>query len=123
MKISDETIVILDALAALGNVIEIIDTDGVYYYCSDNSNFANIAPKDMIGQNMKDIYGLTDESSKVMQVIRTGIPKRDIDALQNYWDVLPSIRASLFEKEIPSFSTTNLRVVFSSLSSQQIPSA
>lgn len=28
-----------------------------------------------------------------------GIPKRDIDALQNYWDVLPNVRASLFEKD------------------------
>ncbi len=31
--------------------------------------------------------------------LKGGIPKRDIDALQNYWDVLPSIRASLFEKD------------------------
>lgn len=31
--------------------------------------------------------------------LKGGIPKRDIDALQNYWDVLPNVRASLFEKE------------------------
>ena len=78
MNISKETTVILDALASLGNVVEIIDTEGVYHYCSENSNFANIPAKEMIGMNMKDIYGLTDETSQVMQVIRTGVPKRDI---------------------------------------------
>ena len=31
--------------------------------------------------------------------LKGGIPKRDIDALQNYWDVLPNVRASLFEKD------------------------
>lgn len=31
--------------------------------------------------------------------LKGGIPKRDIDALKNYWDVLPNVRASLFEKE------------------------
>lgn len=31
--------------------------------------------------------------------LKGGIPMRDIDALQNYWDVLPNVRASLFEKD------------------------
>lgn len=31
--------------------------------------------------------------------LKGGIPKRDIDELQNYWDVLPNVRASLFEKD------------------------
>lgn len=31
--------------------------------------------------------------------LKGGIPKRDIDALQNYWDVLPNVRASLFAKD------------------------
>lgn len=31
--------------------------------------------------------------------LKGGIPERDIDALQNYWDVLPNVRASLFEKD------------------------
>lgn len=31
--------------------------------------------------------------------LKGGIPKRDIDALQNYWNVLPNVRASLFEKD------------------------
>ena len=77
MQLSNETQVILDALAAIGNIVEIVDTDGVYVYCSDNSNFANMAPKEMLGKNVKDIYGLTNETSKVMQVIQTGVPLRD----------------------------------------------
>ncbi|NCB62608.1 MAG: AAA family ATPase [Clostridia bacterium] len=77
MELSKETKLILDALAAIGNVVEIVDTDGVYIYCSDNSNFANMSPREMLGKNIKDIYGLTDETSKVMQVIRTGVPLRD----------------------------------------------
>lgn len=31
--------------------------------------------------------------------LKGGIPKRDIDALQNYWDVLPNVRANLFKKD------------------------
>lgn len=33
-----------------------------------------------------------------------GIPNRDIDALSNYWDVFPSIRATLFEPEREGYS-------------------
>ncbi|NLH00821.1 MAG: sigma 54-interacting transcriptional regulator [Clostridiales bacterium] len=31
----------------------------------------------MIGKNVKDIYGLTDDTSKVMRVLHTGVPIRD----------------------------------------------
>ncbi len=77
LELSKETKTILDAMAAIGNIVEIVDSEGVYIYCSDNSNFGGIAPKDMIGKNIKDIYGLTDDTSKVMKVIRTGVPLRD----------------------------------------------
>lgn len=30
--------------------------------------------------------------------LRGGLPNRDLDALQRYWDVLPSVRAALFKK-------------------------
>ncbi|WP_336139038.1 type I restriction-modification system subunit M [Acinetobacter ursingii] len=36
--------------------------------------------------------------------LKGGIPERDIDALQNYWDVLPNVRASLFEKDRDGYS-------------------
>lgn len=77
MELSKETTIVLDALASIGNIVEIVDTRGVYVYCSENSNFANMDPKEMLGKNIKDIYGLTDETSKVMQVIHTGVPLRD----------------------------------------------
>lgn len=77
IQLSKETRLVLDALAAIGNVVEIVDLDGVYVYCSENSNFADIEPKDMIGKNVKDIYRLTDDTSKVMRVLHTGVPIRD----------------------------------------------
>ena len=77
LQLSKETRIILDALASIGNVVEIVDREGVYVYCSENGNFANMTAEEMIGKNVKDIYGLTDETSKVMQVLRTGIPVRD----------------------------------------------
>lgn len=36
--------------------------------------------------------------------LQGGIPNRDIDALSNYWDVFPSIRATLFEPEREGYS-------------------
>ena len=30
--------------------------------------------------------------------LRGGIPNRDIDALDRYWQVIPSVRAALFKK-------------------------
>ncbi len=35
--------------------------------------------------------------------LRGGIPNRDIDALERYWQVIPGVRATLFKKaESPS---------------------
>jgi type I restriction enzyme M protein len=37
--------------------------------------------------------------------LRGGIPNRDIDALENYWQVIPSVRATLFKKaDRPGYS-------------------
>jgi hypothetical protein len=33
--------------------------------------------------------------------LRGGIPNRDIDALENYWQVFPAVRATLFKKAEP----------------------
>lgn len=77
MTLNKETKLMLDAISALGNVLEIVDREGNYLYCSENSNFGNKSPQEMVGRNVKEIYNLTDDSSKVMQVIHTGIPLRD----------------------------------------------
>ena len=36
--------------------------------------------------------------------LRGGIPNRDLDALHNYWQVIPSVRAALFEDLRPGYS-------------------
>ena len=38
-----------------------------------------------------------DDLQDIDAHLRGGIPERDIDALQRYWDVLPSVRQALFE--------------------------
>lgn len=41
--------------------------------------------------------------------LQGGIPNRDIDALERYWQVFPSIRASLFASGRPGYSTALVR--------------
>ncbi|WP_151448969.1 type I restriction-modification system subunit M [Lacisediminimonas profundi] len=36
--------------------------------------------------------------------LRGGIPNRDLDALQRYWEVLPAVRAALFKESRPRYS-------------------
>lgn len=36
--------------------------------------------------------------------LRGGIPNRDLDALHAYWQVIPSVRAALFEDMRPGYS-------------------
>ncbi len=41
--------------------------------------------------------------------LRGGIPERDLDALGNYWKIMPGLRATLFEKfDRPGYSALNL---------------
>ncbi len=43
--------------------------------------------------------------------LRGGIPERDIDALERYWQVIPSVRAALFEKaDRPGYSQLKVAV-------------
>jgi len=43
--------------------------------------------------------------------LRGGIPNRDIDALQNYWRVLPGVRAALFDKtDRPDYARLKLPI-------------
>ncbi|MAE92392.1 MAG: type I restriction-modification system subunit M [Pelagibaca sp.] len=41
--------------------------------------------------------------------LQGGIPNRDIDALERYWQVFPSIRASLFASDRPGYSAALVR--------------
>ncbi|TAK52244.1 MAG: SAM-dependent DNA methyltransferase [Gammaproteobacteria bacterium] len=40
--------------------------------------------------------------------LRGGIPERDLDALADYWRVLPSVRAALFEPQRPGYARLKL---------------
>jgi type I restriction enzyme M protein len=40
--------------------------------------------------------------------IHGGIPDRDLDALQSYWDAFPSLRASMFKPLRPTYSELNI---------------
>src|SRR5262249_55942015 len=43
--------------------------------------------------------------------LRGGIPNRDIDALENYWNVIPGVRAALFKKaDRPGYSQLKLPI-------------
>jgi len=42
--------------------------------------------------------------------LRGGIPKRDLDALDAYWQVLPSVRAALFETLRPGYTKLRLPI-------------
>ncbi|HGG59822.1 MAG TPA: type I restriction-modification system subunit M, partial [Gammaproteobacteria bacterium] len=41
--------------------------------------------------------------------LQGGIPNRDIDALQHYWRIFPSIRATLFEDDRPGYSKSGVK--------------
>jgi type I restriction enzyme M protein len=44
--------------------------------------------------------------------LRGGIPNRDVDALENYWQVIPSVRAALFKKgDRPGYCQLKLPIV------------
>ncbi|MBK6534495.1 MAG: type I restriction endonuclease subunit M, partial [Deltaproteobacteria bacterium] len=44
--------------------------------------------------------------------LRGGIPDRDLDALQRYWNVFPGVRASLFQKgDRPGYAALKVAAV------------
>jgi type I restriction enzyme M protein len=57
--------------------------------------------------------------------LRGGIPNRDIDALENFWQVFPTVRATLFKKADPALrirvnlSFTKAAAYFSFLNARQ----
>ena len=42
--------------------------------------------------------------------VKGGIPNRDIDELNNYWQVIPSVRAALFKERRPDYSELRITV-------------
>ena len=58
--------------------------------------------------------GDAEDLHDIMAHMRGGIPERDIDALADYWSVMPSLRASLFESTAHA-GYAQLRVPISSV--------
>jgi type I restriction enzyme M protein len=57
----------------------------------------------------QDIHKIVDIFTR--QVLRGGIPERDIDALDRYWKVIPGVRATLFKKaDRPGYCRLNLSI-------------
>ena len=54
-------------------------------------------PRYIDSSDPEDLHDLTAH-------LKGGIPKRDIDALQDYWEVFPALRAVLFAQERPGYS-------------------
>ncbi|MCL7707704.1 SAM-dependent methyltransferase, partial [Enterobacter kobei] len=62
----------------------------------DNDYNLNI-PRYIDSSEPEDLHDLSAH-------LQGGIPNRDIDALERYWQVFPSIRASLFEPAREGYS-------------------
>ena len=78
MILSNDTLNILDSLAAMGYFVEVIDNKGYYIYCSDNIDYETGNAQDLVGQYILDAFNLTEETSVLLETIRTGKPQRDI---------------------------------------------
>jgi type I restriction enzyme M protein len=83
----------------------------------DTPGYARMVPLDEIADPKND-YNLNlpryiDSSSPedlqdIEGHLRGGIPERDLDALASYWQVLPGVRAALFESLRPGYARLKL---------------
>jgi arginine utilization regulatory protein len=78
MILNDSAIVILDALAAMGNYVEVADKNGYYVYCSKNCTYDAVSSDCLVGKHITVAFDLTEESSVLLDTLRTGRPQRDI---------------------------------------------
>lgn len=78
MILKSRSIHLLNALASMGYLIEIIDKKGYYVFCSDNCNYDSYTPKEMVNKHITEAYDLTEENSALLDILRTGKPKKDI---------------------------------------------
>lgn len=83
----------------------------------DVARYARMVPLDEIADPKND-YNLnlpryidSSEPEDIQDIeghLRGGIPKRDLDALADYWQVLPGVRATLFESLRPGYARLKL---------------
>jgi len=71
---------------------------------SDPKNDFNLnLPRYIDGTELEDLQDIEGH-------LRGGIPERDLDALDAYWKVLPSVRAALFETLRPGYAKLRLPI-------------
>ena len=85
----------------------------------DTPGYARMVPAAEIS-NPKNDYNLNlpryidnTEAEDLQDIeghLRGGIPNRDLDALKDYWQVIPAVRAALFEDLRPSYSKLRIAV-------------
>lgn len=78
MLLKEETRIMLDALASMGNYVEVVDKDGVYVYCSDNITYETGSADDLVGKHITQAFNLTNDNSVLLYTIKTGKPQRDV---------------------------------------------
>ncbi len=86
---------------------------------TDTPRYARMVPVDEIADAKNDFnlnlprYIDSTEPEDLQDIeghLRGGIPERDIDALADYWKVLPAVRATLFEQERPGYVCLKLSI-------------
>lgn len=78
MNLRNDTIAILDSLAAMGNYVEVADKNGIYVYCSKNCTYDSDTAEELLGRHITEAFDLTDETSVLLAAIKEGKPQRDI---------------------------------------------
>jgi len=84
---------------------------------ADTPRYARLVPFDEIADAKNDFnlnlprYIDSSEPEDLQDIdghLRGGIPERDLDALGDYWQVLPGVRAALFESLRPGYARLKL---------------
>ncbi len=77
---------------------------------TDSPGFARMVPLEEIEKNDFNLnlprYIDSQEVEDLQDIeghLKGGIPERDVDALQEYWDICPALRKTLFKKNRPGY--------------------
>jgi type I restriction enzyme M protein len=98
----------------------------------DTPRYARMVPFDEIADAKNDFnlnlprYIDSSEPEDLQDIdghLRGGIPERDLDALGDYWQVLPGVRAALFESLRPGYAASSCRCPRSSPPSSLMPNS
>ena len=86
----------------------------------DIPGYSRIVPSEEIADEQKNDYNLnlpryiqstdTEDIQDIEAHLRGGIPRRDIDELAAYWQVMPNLRSVLFEKIADRLNYSNLQL-------------